>query len=260
MICLTRKTVSAWMGSMLVVFLLALPVHAESGGNDKWQFHIAPYGWLCGQKGDIATQPGLPASDVDVDFYDDIAGNINSSFSLIGEARKGRYGVVVDIDYSDIEDDEATPGPLYSSLAVQTKSWIVSTAGIYRLIQKDRAFLDAMVGLRYWSVDSTYKLGAGILQGRELSNTEDWVDPVIGIKGLMPLGNSKFFINGVLTIGGFGVGSRFMWDAMINLGYQWTKMFATTVGYRYMAVDYDDDDFLYDVSQDGLILGLSWRF
>jgi len=25
-------------------------------------------------------------------------------------------------------------------------------------------------------------------------------------------------------------------------------------------VDYEEDDFLYDVAQDGLVLGLSWRF
>lgn len=257
---LSKKNVPVWIGLILAIFILAFPVHAKSGGNDKWQFHIAPYAWLAGQKGDIATQPGWPASEVDVDFYDDILGNINGSLSLIGEARKGRYGVVADIDYSDIEDEDATPGPFFSSLNVRTKTWIVSAGGLYRLIQQDRAFLDAMAGLRYWSVDSTLEFGAAILPATERSNREDWVDPFIGLKGLVPLGTSKFFINGALSMGGFGVGSDFMWDAMINLGYQWTPMFSTTIGYRYMAVDFDEDDFLYDVSQQGLLLGLAWRF
>jgi len=31
-------------------------------------------------------------------------------------------------------------------------------------------------------------------------------------------------------------------------------------GYRYLDVDYEDGAFLYDVVQDGLTLGLSWRF
>jgi hypothetical protein len=51
-----------------------------------------------------------------------------------------------------------------------------------------------------------------------------------------------------------------MWDGQINLGYQWTEGISTTIGYRYMDVDYDEDEFLYDVSQDGPVLGLSWRF
>jgi len=51
-----------------------------------------------------------------------------------------------------------------------------------------------------------------------------------------------------------------MWDANLNLGYQWTKGFSTTLGYRYVDVDYEDDGFLYDVAQSGPVLGLSWRF
>lgn len=260
MIRLLIKTVPAWMGAVLFVLFLALPVNAESGADDKWQFQIAPYAWLSGQKGDLATQPGLPAAEVDIDFYDDILGNINSSFSLVGEAFKGRYGVVADINYSDIEDDEATPGPFFSKLTSRTKTWIVSAAGFYRLIDQDGAFLDGMAGLRYWSVDASLKLDAGLLSARESTNRENWVDPIVGIKGLMPLGESRFFVSGSLIFGGLGIGSDFMWDAMINLGYQWTAMFSTTLGYRYLDVDYDEDDFLYDVSQDGLILGLSWRF
>ena len=256
----TSKNILVGIGTILTVFILVLPVRGETSNDEKWQFHIAPYAWLCGQKGDIATYPGLPASEVDIDFYDDIAGNINGSFSLIGEARKGRYGVVADIDYSDIEDDDATPGPLYSSLNIRTKTWIVSTGGLYRLVQQDGAFLDAMAGLRYWSVDSTLKFTAGILPARGRSNREDWVDPFIGVKGLSPLGTSKFFVSGALSVGGFGMGSDFMWDTMINLGYQWTEVFSTTVGYRYMDVDYEDDGFLYDVAQQGLLCGLSWRF
>jgi len=256
----TIKCLPGWMGLILSVLLLATPVHAETETGDRWHFQIATYGWLSGQKGTLATLPGLPAVDVDIDFFDDIASNINGAFSLIGEVRNGRVGVVVDVSYSDIEDDDATPGPLFSTLTSRTKTWIASVAGFYRLIEQDRAFLDGMAGLRYWSVDSSLTLGAGILPAREISNREDWVDPIIGLKGLMPLGGSNFFVSGALAVGGFGVGSDFMWDALINLGYQWTVTFSTTVGYRYLDVDYDHDGFLYDVSQDGPVLGLSWRF
>ena len=85
---------------------------------------------------------------------------------------------------------------------------------------------------------------------------------MIGLKGLSALGDSKFFISGGLVIGGFGVnaGSDIFWDASINLGYQWTEGFSNTLGYRYLDVDYEKDDFLYDVVQDGITLGLSWRF
>jgi len=254
-------------GILMVVFgafstiFFCFSSYAETTRSDKWNFQLAPYAWLAGQNGKVATLPSLPPADIEVDFYDDILGNINGAIMLVGEARKGRYGVVMDIAYNDIEAEESTSGPFFSSVESRTKSWIVSAAGLYRLVEKDRAFLDVVGGIRYWSVESKLSLEAGLLPARKISNKEDWVDPLVGLKGLTPIGESKFFVSGALAIGGFGVGSDFMWDANINLGYQWTKRFSTTTfGYRYLDVDYEEDDFLYDVAQDGLVLGLSWRF
>ena len=70
--------------------ILSFSAHAESNIGDKWEFQLAPYAWLVGQKGKVDTLPGLPPADVDVDFYDDILGNINGALMLVGEARKGR--------------------------------------------------------------------------------------------------------------------------------------------------------------------------
>lgn len=248
-----------------ICIFLCFPALVESNSGEKWEFQLAPYAWLAGQKGTVATLPGLPAADIDVDFYDDILGNINGALMLVGEARKGRFGLVMDVTYTDIEMEDPTPlGIFYSSMISRTKSWMWSVAGLYRLVGKQHQFLDVIGGFRYWSVDSELTLkGAafpGVFPEQSISNKEDWVDPLIGFKGLTPIGESKFFVSGGVVIGGFGAGSDFMWDANINLGYQWTKGFSTTVGYRYLDVDYEKDDFLYDVAQDGLVLGLSWRF
>ena len=171
----------------------------------------------------------------------------------------------MDVAYTDIEMEDPTPlGVFYSAVNSRTKTWIVSVAGFYRLVERQNGFLDVIGGFRYWSVDSELTLkGAAfpnVFPERSISNSENWVDPLVGPKGLMPIGASKFFVSGGVMIGGFGVGSDFMWDANANLGYQWTKSFSTTVGYRYLDVDYESGDFLYDVSQDGPVLGLSWRF
>jgi hypothetical protein len=237
-----------------------LSAYAQSDPADRWEFQLAPYSWLAGQEGTVATLPGLPAADIEVDFWDDVLGNINGALMLVGEARKGRYGVVMDIVYNDIESKDSTPGPLFSSIKLNNTMWIVSAGGFYRLVEQQRGFLDLIGGVRYWSVDTELTIRAGLLPGRKLSEQEDWVDPLVGFKGLVPIGNSKFFVNGAVVIGGFDVGSEFMWDANINLGYQWTKGFATTLGYRYLDVDYEHGDFLYDVAQQGPVLGLLFRF
>lgn len=51
-----------------------------------------------------------------------------------------------------------------------------------------------------------------------------------------------------------------MWDAIANVSYQWTDSISTTLGYRYLDVDYEDNGFLYDVAQQEPVLGISWRF
>ncbi len=246
---------------LLLLMIFSIPAHAATEDTDTWHFQLAPYGWLAGQNGTVATIPGLPPADIDIDFYDDIIGNINGALFLVGEARKGRYGIVADIAYVDIEIEDPTPGPLFTLLTSRTKSWIVSVAGLYRLTEKQGGFLDLIGGARYWSVDSTLTLTQGLVPVTlSASNSEDWFDPIIGLKGLTPLGDSKFFLSGFLVLGGFDVGSDFMWDANLNLGYRWTETFSTTFGYRYLDVDYEDGAFLYDVAQHGLTLGLSWRF
>lgn len=239
--------------------LLPFAAYAANGG-DAWEFHLAPYGWLAGQKGSVATLPGLPPADIDVSFSDDILGNINGALMLVGEARKGQFGFAMDVAYTDIESDAAIPGQYFTTLTSQTQSWIVSAAGFYRFLEKERAFLDGLAGLRYWSVDQKLSLSGGPLGKYGIDNREDWFDPIVGVKGMTMIGDSRFFLSGFFIIGGFGAGSDFMWDGNLNLGYRWTETFSTTIGYRYLDVDYENDDYLYDASQDGIVLGLSWKF
>ena len=248
---------------LVAVFIMVLPLAALAAEEhaNPWRFTLAPYAWLAGQSGSVATLPGLPPADIDVDFYDDILGNINGALFLVGEARKGKWGGIVDIAYTDIEDDNATPAQVFwKTAASQTKSWMVSAAGLYRFWEKDRTYMEGIAGLRYWRIDSRIALSGGPAPTVERTNTEDWIDPVLGLKGRSFLGDSNFFVDGGLTVGGFNVGSDFMWDAHANLGYQWTRTFATTVGYRYLDVDYENDGFVYDVDQDGILLGLGWHW
>ena len=104
-------------------------VTAAAESEDSWHFQIAPYAWLAGLDGSVATLPGLPPADVDIDFYDDILGNINGAFMLVGEARKGRFGLAMDVVYTNIETDSAIPGQDFTTLTSQTTDWIVSAPG-----------------------------------------------------------------------------------------------------------------------------------
>ncbi len=67
-----------------------------------------------GKQGSITPINGLPAVDIDLDFWDDILGNINGAFYHIGDARKGLFGLFTDFVYTDIEFEASTPGSNFS--------------------------------------------------------------------------------------------------------------------------------------------------
>lgn len=244
----------------LLITLCFFPLHGFASESDEWRFMIAPYAWLAGQSGSVGTFPGYPAADIDIDFYDDILGNINGAIMLVGEAMKGDFGISADVVYTDIEIEDQTPGDYFNTLASQTKSWIVSASGVYSIYDKNQSNVHLLAGLRYWSIESKLSTTAGVLPSSRIANEEDWVDPIIGIKGRMPLGQSNFFVSGLASIGGFGLGSDLMWDLNVNLGYQFSNSFSASLGYRYLDVDYDDDGYVYDISQDGPTMALVWRF
>ena len=116
-----------------------------------------------------------------------------------------------------------------------------------------------MVRIAKDGLDSTLTLRAGEVPEQRVSNDENWFDPIVGLRGGQLLTPEVFF-TGSFGIGGFGAGSNFMWDLGVNLGYHWTKSISTTIGYRYLDVDYENNGFIYDVAQHGPTLAIIWRF
>jgi len=49
------------------------------------------------------------------------------------------------------------------------------------------------------------------------------------------------------------------WDVYIGAGYDYSDSMSFSVGYRHQEVDYENDDFLYDVEMSGPTVGLNYR-
>lgn len=246
----------------LIAAALAAPAKARDANStaspDGWSFGFAPYLWASGLEGDVATLPPAPPANVDAGF-DDILDNLDIAFMGIGEVRKGRFALVADLIYIDLSNDASTPGPLFSGADLETQAFIGTFQGSYRVIQRDRGYLDVLAGARVWSVNTELSLGAGLLPARDIDETETWVDPVIGLQARLNLG-SGFHVTTMGNIGGFGVGSDLTWDAFAALGYRVNDWFAPIVGYRHLSVDFDEDDFLFDVEMSGPVIGGVIRF
>jgi hypothetical protein len=242
-----------------IVLALALTLISPNAmAGDKWEFDLVPYLWFSGFNGQVSTVPGEPPADVDASFSD-ILDNLDFAIFFAGEARKGRWGMAADLMYIDLESGGDFPGPEFSTVNLDVTNWIVSGAGYYRVVEGDGPFLDLLAGVRYWDVTNDLFLSAGAYPDTPIVNSDSWFDPMVGLKGRTPLGESRFSFGGHLMAGGFGVGSDMMWDLRGDFGYHWDNT-GLILGYRYITVEYEEDTFLFDITMDGPMLGFIWRF
>lgn len=246
----------------LLALFSALVVSSGVHADETWEFRLSPYAWLVNMKGELATGSDAPTAPIDVSASD-VIGDIDSALMLIFNAKKGRHGVFVDIFYADlVSESEFIPEPINLNGRIRAESKIFTAAYQNEVFEDEGISIDLLAGARYWSVKSvlSFSGGAGFLEGRRFTSSDSWTDPVVGAKGHMPLGQSRFYLAGALSFGGFGVGSDSYYEISTVLGYRWSEAISTAVGYRYLDVDYSDNDFLYDVKQEGLQLGLTWSF
>ena len=83
-----------------------------------------------------------------------------------------------------------------------------------------------------------------------VSLTEYWFDPYVGLRGRYDL-SKAWYLTAKGDIGGFGVGSKLTWQLSGALGCQVTRSIFVEAGYRYLYTDYNQNNFVYNVTQSG---------
>jgi len=223
---------------------------------DEWQFQFSPYFWLAGLHG----TGGVGNRTVAVDeSFRDVFDALNFAFMGTFEARKGKFISLTDLEYVSVSDEKATPGPLFSTVDAGFKVFIFDQEVGYRVLENSAkgASLDVVGGARVWRVKTDFEFGAGILPATRIEASRSWVDAVGGLRGKMAL-SQKMFLSGKFDLGGGG--SQFTWQVFAGAGYNLNPKIALIFGYRVLDVDYDKNNFVYDMNQRGPILGLGFRF
>ena len=224
-----------------------------------WSFQVTSYVWFAGLEGDVGAK-GLPPVDVDASFGD-IFDHIDwwpPPVMLAGEVRYDRFAFVTDLIYLGLQADGTSPGPLAVTADVNMSATVWTFGGSYRAFQNDTVRLDLLGGGRLWNLDTEVTL-TGPLGGRQASGSITWVDPIIGIAGQVNLG-SGFALRAEGDVGGFGAAADLDWQAFGALQYEVNDLVALQAGYRYLAVDYRDDGFVFDAAMSGPIIGATFRF
>ena len=228
----------------------------QASSSDEWQFQFSPYFWLAGLHGTGGV--GNRTTQVDESFRD-VFDALNFAFMGMFEARKGKFISLTDLEYVSVSDEKATPGPLFSTVDAGFKTFIFDQEVGYRLLENPEkgASLDVLGGARVWRVKTDFEFGAGILPATRIEGSRSWVDAVGGLRGKMAL-SQKMFLTGKFDLGGGG--SHFTWQVFVGAGYNLNPKIALIFGYRVLDVDYDKNNFVFDMNQRGPILGLGFKF
>ena len=242
---------------LISAFLMSESVHAD----DDWSFLVAPYIWFAGLKGDLSVFPDAPATRINISPSDALNGT-EASFMLMLEAKKRRQGLLLDIFYSDVLQENQTISSTSLNWKASVKGTMVTAGYTYEIYSTPHAVVDIIGGLRYWQVDTKLVLTTGLdpLAESSVRNSKSWVDPLAGVKGKVRLGDSRFYLACFLGAGGASGGSDSFYDLTTNVGYQFTDTIIASIGYRLFDVDYKNDSLVYDVKQEGWVLGLVWVF
>ncbi len=244
------------------LMLAPVPARAEEPGvNDGWQFAGAIYGWGAGVDG--KTRSG---TEISVDFKD-LFNNLEMAFMGAFEARKGKWSLLTDVIYMELEADSTANVtlPIGPGVSVTTNtntnldSWIIQFAGGYNLLTKGKSNLDLVVGARYISFDLDLALSSQAIQARyrTLAASESLWDGFVGVKGNIGL-SKRWYLPYYLDI---GTGeSDLTWQAIGGVGFRAAKWIDVVLVYRHLEWDLESGRVIDDVSFSGPTIGAIFRF
>jgi hypothetical protein len=122
--------------------------------------------------------------------------------------------------------------------------------------------LEFLFGLAYVDLSADLEV-TGQLLNLKASRDADWIDPTIGLQYNRPIGDD-WRVNLRGDIGGFGIGSDFMYHLLASARWQASETVGVFFGYRLISFDYEEgsgrDYQHYDLTEQGPLVGVSFSF
>jgi len=237
------------MKHLLTAAALALLASATSAEaqttDDEWRFRLTPYIWLAGITGDTGSDGvDLPRINPGYQFF--TAENFDGVAFLAFAARKGQWAVHNDLVYISFADTLQTT-PVEASFDLNGGTFELS--GGYR--PKSWQNTEVIFGARAVKLS----LDAVLSPGPTGSDARSFVDPIIGVNYEQTFENRW----GAKIRGDIGGGaSNLMANAILAGTYRFTDVFTLIFGYRYLKIDFEEDDFLVDISVQGYSFGFEF--
>lgn len=197
----------------------------------RWSAHAD--GFVFGLDDEAVASTGFTLNDVTVEPGDNVRYDIDwASFTLAGGYRLFGHDFQSDQPWCTVAEPEAIPA---------------DGVGV---------FIDAYAGARLHTLD--FRLGS-VADGLIIDRDETWIDPLAGLRLAVDLPRG-FGFDLQSDLGGFGVGSDFAWNIEVGFFWQPAPNLAAEIGFRHLQIDYERDDFNWDITTAGLFGAIVLRF
>lgn len=231
--------------TLLLFFFQSGPASAVPAADHAgWSWRVAPYLFAANIDGTVEIDGTKVETDV---AFSDVLQHLDFAAALFLEGRHGPWGFLVDSSYVDLGEDGK--GPAGVTREADLELGLLGLAGLYHV--SPTSPFDAALGLRYASVKADVQVGPLAKSG-----DSRLLDVYVGGRAVWPFAQRwRFSLYGDVGTGD----SDLTWQALANLGYDFGN-WGLNFGYRILAYDFEDGSNVLDFAEEGLMLGLEYRF
>lgn len=241
----------ARLALVLALSLGLAPAFARDAGG--WSVQVTPYVWGSGIDGNATPFTGGPNIAFERSFSE-VLEDLDAAFFVSGFARRDRFVLLGDFSYSSSSKEGRIPPGLPATGELRQTS--LTLAAGYRIADDPGKTIDLLAGARQWRIRSSVEVP---LAGISRSPAETFTDPILAIRAnvtLAPRWSALLYADA----GGFGVGSDSTYQFVGTVNYRVSDRIHVSGGYRRLDVDYASGGTRVDISLDGPLLGMTWRF
>jgi hypothetical protein len=232
----------------------------------NFSFNVNQYIWALSLDGSTAlplndvSMPQTPVANVRMGFSDAVK-YLKMAVMNKGSFYYKNYGFLYDVYYTKLEYNGNVPitsGYLSAKITAKQFTGDFSLGYTFPLKNKN-IFLTGYAGTRVTSLDNTLDLIYASQNIFTSNKSQTWIDPIVGTNIIMNLSKHWFsYFKG--DVGGFGVSSKFTGSVLSGAGYKFCEHWNTSLGLKYLYINYDKNYYLWKVNQYGLLISVGYIF
>ena len=244
-----RQSKLASVALILGVSIMFTPGVTTAQESDGWEFRLTPYLWALGMDGTTAALGNDVPLEAD---FGDILDLVNFAFSANMEFSNGKWFVIADPMYANLEAPIETGGPIGGKVEIEL---VILDALVGFSLNE---YFDIYAGARYYDQDITVVPN----MAPQIPLGDSWTDFLLGVRVNNEISEKWSFTGKLDAAVGGDSDSAWYAQALFVRQIGDNKNFA--IGYRYYDVDYESGSgltlFKWDVAHSGPLFAFSWEF